>query len=164
MGDDNVITSAENDRYKSVTNCISKHWKMLFLYWITHPWTTEDFIQAHLKAFTFFGGRRPGELIYDQDSILAVSENNGNIIYTAGFQNFIDSMKFDVRVCRSPSSRQKQAAEKAPESPVPCLLLSLSVHPYHDARDFIYLLHPSGDNRSSHRLQLQTLSACNPLP
>ena len=37
-----------------------------------------------MTAFTFYGGR-PLELVYDQDRILTVSENHGDIIYTEGF-------------------------------------------------------------------------------
>ena len=59
-----------------------------YILWQTHPWTTADFVQAHIKAFAFFGGR-PKEIVYDQDKVLAVSENHGDIIYTEGFQNYL---------------------------------------------------------------------------
>ena len=54
----------------------------------------------------------PVEIVYDQDRVLAVSENSGDIIYTEGFQNYIDTMKYKVRLCRGfdPQSKGKVGA------------------------------------------------------
>ena len=51
----------------------------------------------------------PAEIVYDQDRVLTVSENNGDIIYTEGFQNYINTMKFKIRLCRGfdPQSKGK---------------------------------------------------------
>jgi len=50
--------------------------------------------------------------VYDQDRVLAVSENSGDIIYTENFQNYIDTMKYKVRLCRGfdPQSKGKVEA------------------------------------------------------
>lgn len=90
---------------------VLSHSRYKFVWWITHPWTTEDFIQAHIRAFTFFGGLRPREIVYDQDKILAVSENHGDIIYTEGFQNFINTIKFDIYLCRGADPESKGRIE-----------------------------------------------------
>lgn len=87
-GEDVVCSSADgmtHSRYK-------------FILWQEKPFTTDTFVQAHIKAFAFFGGR-PQEMVYDQDKILAVSENNGDIIYTEGFQNYVNEVKFDIFLC-----------------------------------------------------------------
>jgi hypothetical protein len=42
----------------------------------------------------------PRELVYDQDSIIVVSENNGDIIHTQAFTAFLAETKIGTRVCR----------------------------------------------------------------
>lgn len=81
-----------------------------FILWQEHPFTTDSFIQAHIKAFSFLGGR-PQELVYDQDKILAVSENHGDIIYTEGFQNYVNEVKFDIFLCHGADPESKGKVE-----------------------------------------------------
>lgn len=81
-----------------------------FVYWITRPFTTATFIDAHEKAFAFFGGRTD-EIVYDQDKVLAVSENSGDIIYTEAFQNYISIMKFKMYLCRGADPESKGRVE-----------------------------------------------------
>ena len=78
--------------------------------WRERPWTTSSFIQAHIKAFEFFGGR-PQEIVYDQDKILAVSENHGDIIYTDEFQIFKETIGFDVFLCHGADPESKGRIE-----------------------------------------------------
>lgn len=56
-------------------------------------------------------GGRPREIVYDQDKILAVSENHGDIIYTEGFQNYLSEVKFDVFLCRGADPESKGKVE-----------------------------------------------------
>ncbi len=81
-----------------------------YILWQTRPWTTADFVQAHIKAFAFFGGR-PQEIVYDQDKVLAVSENHGDIIYTEGFQNYLDAIGFDIFLCHGADPESKGRIE-----------------------------------------------------
>lgn len=81
-----------------------------YILWQTHPWTTADFVQAHIKAFSFFGGR-PQEIVYDQDKVLAVSENHGDIIYTEGFQNYLNATGFDIFLCHGADPESKGRIE-----------------------------------------------------
>jgi len=110
MGETPVLTS--NGRHKKVYcfAMVLSHSRYKFILWQEHPFTTETFITAHIKAFTFFGGR-PKEIVYDQDKILAVSENHGDIIYTAGFQNFINEVKFSVFLCHGADPESKGLVE-----------------------------------------------------
>jgi len=84
------------------------HSRYKYILWSDKPFTTVSFINAHNKAFEFLGGM-PAEIVYDQDRVLTVSENNGDIIYTEGFQNYINTMKYKVRLCRGfdPQSKGK---------------------------------------------------------
>jgi hypothetical protein len=63
---------------------------------------------AHDLAFRFFGGRTT-EIVYDQDRVLAVSENGGNILYTETFEAYKNYAGFSVRLCRGydPQSKGK---------------------------------------------------------
>jgi len=81
-----------------------------YVYWIDRPFTTALFIEAHQKAFFFFGGRTE-EIAYDQDKVLAVSENNGDIIYTESFQEYINIIKFKVYLCRGADPESKGRIE-----------------------------------------------------
>ena len=54
---------------------------------------------------------RPQEMVYDQDKILAVSENNGDIIYTEGFQNYVNEVKFDIFLCHGADPESKGLIE-----------------------------------------------------
>lgn len=50
-------------------------------------------------------------MVYDQDKILAVSENNGDIIYTEGFQNCVNEIKFDIFLCHGVDPESKGLSE-----------------------------------------------------
>lgn len=87
---------------------VLSHSRYKFLWWQDKPFTTLTFIDAHNKAFQYIGGM-PKEMVYDQDRLLAVSENGGDIIYTEGFQNYLANARFEVRLCRAfdPESKGK---------------------------------------------------------
>ncbi|KRQ85839.1 Integrase core domain protein [Caloramator mitchellensis] len=87
---------------------VLSHSRMKFAYWQDKPFTTIDFIEAHNRAFEFFGGRTK-EIVYDQDRLLAVDENFGDVIYTEEFQKYVDLIKFKIRLCRryDPESKGK---------------------------------------------------------
>jgi transposase len=77
---------------------VLSHSRYKYLLWSDRPFTTLSFIEAHNRAFEYFGGI-PKEIVYDQDRILVVSENNGDIIYTEGFQNYLSMMKYSMYLC-----------------------------------------------------------------
>src|SRR5699024_11235042 len=62
------------------------HSRYKYVEWLDRPFTTRDVITAHENAFRYFGGI-PSELVYDQDALLIVSENNGDLILTKDFQS-----------------------------------------------------------------------------
>ena len=78
---------------------VLSHSRYKYVYWTDRPFTTQSFVEAHTRAFAYFGGM-PKEIVYDQDRVAVVSENHGDIIYTEGFQNYINSAKFKVYLCR----------------------------------------------------------------
>lgn len=89
---------------------VLSHSRYKYAFWQDHPFTTAEFIAAHQKAFAFFGGR-PRQMVYDQDRVLAVSENHGDIIYTEGFQTYADALHFQIYLCRGADPESKGKIE-----------------------------------------------------
>ena len=107
-----ISLKTPSGRHKKVYGfgMVLSHSRYKYILWQTRPWTTANFVQAHIKAFTYFGGR-PKQIVYDQDKVLAVSENNGDIIYTEGFQNYLNATGFDVFLCHGSDPESKGRIE-----------------------------------------------------
>jgi transposase len=82
-----------------------------YVYYQLEPFTAQTFIEAHDRAFRYFGGR-PVEIVYDQDRIMVVSENGGDIILTEKFENYKHFAGFSIHLCRGydPESKGKVEA------------------------------------------------------
>ncbi len=78
--------------------------------WLDRPFTTQDVIRAHENAFKWYGGI-PHELVYDQDSLIVVSENGGDLILTQEFQTYKETRKLNLRVCRKADPESKGRIE-----------------------------------------------------
>ncbi len=107
-----IILETDTGRHKKVYcfAMVMSHSRHKFVYWVDKPFTTNSFINAHNKSFKFFGGRTR-EIVYDQDTVLAVSENSGDIIYTERFQAYIDAIKFRIYLCRGNDPESKGRIE-----------------------------------------------------
>lgn len=79
--------------------------------WFTdRPFTASLAIQAHEKAFAWFGGI-PDEIVYDQDKVFMVSENGGDIILTKEFKNYTRQRSFTLYFCRKADPQSKGKIE-----------------------------------------------------
>lgn len=67
-------------------------------------------MRCHELAFQYYGGV-PEEVVYDQDNLIAVSENAGDLILTKGFQKYIQQRKFRVYLCRKADPESKGKVE-----------------------------------------------------
>lgn len=74
------------------------------------PFTAQTFVMAHDKAFRYYGGR-PVEIVYDQDRVMVVSENGGDIIFTQTFENYKNYAGFSVHLCRGADPESKGKIE-----------------------------------------------------
>ena len=110
MGEISVLTPGGRHKKVYCFAMVLSHSRYKYVYWQEKPFTTDTFVQAHIRAFAFFGGR-PKEIVYDQDKVLAVSENNGDIIYTSGFQSYLNEMKFSVYLCHGADPESKGPVE-----------------------------------------------------
>jgi transposase len=74
------------------------------------PFTTLDVISHLLSCFDSIGGI-PEELVIDQDKVMVVSENHGDIVYTENFRYFIEEMNLEMYVCRKADPESKGKIE-----------------------------------------------------
>jgi len=84
--------------------------RMKYVFFQDRPFTTKATIQAHENAFAFFNGI-PNELVYDQDRVLLVSENSGELILTAEFRTYVRSYKLGLHFCRKSDPQSKGRTE-----------------------------------------------------
>lgn len=74
------------------------------------PFKTKDVLQHLFQCFMYFGGV-PEELVIDQDKVMVVSENHGNIIFTKDFQYFLEEQNMKMYVCRKADPESKGKVE-----------------------------------------------------
>jgi hypothetical protein len=81
-----------------------------FVYFTERPFTSDAVIDAHEKAFDFFGGY-PKEVVYDQDKILLTAENAGNLVLTEAFRAYQQERPFQLHFCRKNDPQSKGKIE-----------------------------------------------------
>jgi transposase len=81
-----------------------------FMIFQDRPFRTLDVISHMLTCFDYFGGLVE-EVVIDQDSLLVVSENHGDIVYTETFGRFIEEMGLSMYVCRKADPESKGKVE-----------------------------------------------------
>ena len=74
------------------------------------PFTTMCLITHLLDCFDYFEGM-PKELVIDQDSVMVVSENYGDILFTRDFTIFKDEMDLKIYTCRKADPESKGKIE-----------------------------------------------------
>lgn len=74
------------------------------------PFKTIDVILHLLDCFDYYGGM-PEEIVIDQDKLMVVSENHGDIVYTNDFESFKAEMGFEMYVCRKADPESKGKVE-----------------------------------------------------
>lgn len=89
---------------------VLSHSRYKYVEWLDRPFTTKDVIRSHENAFQYFGGI-PHEIVYDQDSLMIVSENAGDLILTGEFQAYREERKLNLFVCRKADPESKGRIE-----------------------------------------------------
>ncbi|WP_274366319.1 IS21 family transposase [Paenibacillus thermotolerans] len=89
---------------------VLSHSRYKYAEWLDRPFTTRDVIRTHENAFKAFEGI-PHELVYDQDSLIVVSENGGDIILTAEFQTYRSERELNLHICRKADPESKGKIE-----------------------------------------------------
>jgi len=91
-----------------------------------HAFRTKEIISHLLNCFDYFGGA-PEEIVIDQDGLMVVSENVGDIIYTDDFKYFIEEQGIRMYVCRAADPETKGKIEN---------LIKYVKHNFLSLRDF----------------------------
>lgn len=76
-----------------------------------HKFNAQEFIAAHDMAFRYFGGRTT-EIVYDQDRVMAVSENAGDLMLTEVFETYARYAGFTIHLCRGADPQSKGKIER----------------------------------------------------
>jgi transposase len=84
--------------------------RYMYVIFQDHPFKTKEVIDHLLNCFDYYGGV-PKELVIDQDSLMVVSENAGDIIYTDDFRYFIEEQDIGMYVCRKSDPETKGKIE-----------------------------------------------------
>ena len=90
--------------------CLLSSSRYKYIKFQSHPFKTIDVIHHLLDCFDFFGGM-PEEMVIDQDKLMVVSENHGDIIYTKDFEYFRNEMGINMYVCRKADPESKGKVE-----------------------------------------------------
>lgn len=90
-----VDTSSGGRQKLYVAGFILSHSRFKYVEWLDRPFRTSDLIRIQENAFHYFGGMTE-EIVYDQDRLLAVSENAGDLILTESFTKYHQFRRFKV--------------------------------------------------------------------
>jgi len=91
----------------SMLLCFSRY---KFIDFRQSPFTASSAVEAHEKAFFFFGGM-PGEIVYDQDCVFLTDENKGDYRMTDVFERYQSCRPFKVIFCRAADPESKGKIE-----------------------------------------------------
>jgi transposase len=105
------MTTEEGNRKKiyffCMVLCRSRH---KFIWFAERPFTTLTAIAEHDKAFQYLDGI-PVEIVYDQDKLLLVDENKGDLILTEVFRKYAEYRGFKLHFCRKSDPESKGKIE-----------------------------------------------------
>ena len=110
FGEKKVRTIENKWKKLYVIAFVLSHSRYKYAEWQEHPFTTRDVIRSHENAFEYFGGMTE-EIVYDQDKLMIVSENGGDIIFTEEFQAYKQQRGFSVYLCRAADPESKGKIE-----------------------------------------------------
>lgn len=81
-----------------------------YIYFQVQPFSSMSTVQAHERALLYFNGQ-PRKILYDQDRVLIVEENLGDILLTREFRAYCNRMDFEAVFCRKSDPESKGKVE-----------------------------------------------------
>ncbi len=106
----NMTTTQNRQKKVQFFTFILSRSRYKFVLFSDVPFTTAMLIAAHEEAFRFIGGL-PREIVYDQDRLMMVSENLGDIVLTAEFSNYVRERGIKLHFCRKSDPQSKGKVE-----------------------------------------------------
>jgi transposase len=90
---------------------VSSYSRKVFAHFQTTPYNTNDFINAHLQAFQYYGGI-VSEYVYDQTKLVVIKEHYREVWLNEKFHQFALQSGFEVRVCEGYDPESKGKVER----------------------------------------------------
>lgn len=84
--------------------------RMKYICFSDIPFTSLSVCQAHENSFSFFQGV-PKTIVYDQDRIMMVDENLGDLVLTKTFKDYTRERSFELHFCRKADPESKGKVE-----------------------------------------------------
>ena len=81
-----------------------------YVFFRENPFSTLSAIDAHEKCFQYFEGF-PEEMVYDQDKLMLVDENKGDLVLTEQFRQYTKYRGFKLHFCRKSDPESKGKIE-----------------------------------------------------
>ncbi len=110
FGEKKIPTKSGGHKRLYALGAVLSHSRQKYVEWSETPIKTEDLITLLQNCFVYYGGI-PHEIVIDQDKLMVVSENYGEIIYTQLFEEFRRKMGFEMVVCRGSDPESKGRVE-----------------------------------------------------
>jgi len=110
FGEFNMITEGETRRKVYFFGMVLSRSRHKFFHFQLSPFTALDTVRAHEEAFEYFGGI-PQQIVYDQDKVLLVDENKGELILTEAFRAYVTQRRFSTYFCRKADPQSKGKVE-----------------------------------------------------
>src|SRR5699024_925877 len=150
-------TQQTNDHRKAKLYCISfvlSHSRYKYFEWLDRPFTTSDLIQAHENAFQYYGGIAD-EIVYDQDALILVSENGGDLFVMH------KSGKLELQQCKASSGVDSSWSYSTMKANG--ILDNWKHHLNRDPNIYVSLVSPLNYSNLEHLLQRVRNTSSNPL-
>lgn len=110
FGETKVMQPDQKKKKIYALGSVLSHSRHKYAEWSDCPLTTNCLVSMLSNCFAFYGGV-PREIVIDQDKLMVVSENFGDIIYTHQFEQFRKKMGFQIRLCRAGDPESKGRVE-----------------------------------------------------
>jgi hypothetical protein len=105
------MTTEEGKRKKIYIFCmVLSRSRQKYIWFSEKPFTTLAAIAAHDRGFDYLWGV-PEETVYDQDTLLLVDENKGDLILTEAFRKYAEYRGFKLHFCRKSDPQSKGKIE-----------------------------------------------------
>lgn len=108
FGEFNMRTEYDKQKKVYFFSMVLSRSRQKYVVFRDSPFNTLTAIDAHEKCFRHFHGM-PEQLVYDQDKLMLVDENKGNLILTDEFRKYVQHRGFKLHFCRKadPASKGK---------------------------------------------------------
>jgi len=110
FGEYNMTTDGGGRKKIHYISFVLSRSRMKYCYYSDRPFTTRKVIIAHEAAIAFYGGMTK-EFVYDQDTLLLIAENYGDLIMTEAFRSYAQYRGFQLYFCRKSDPQSKGKVE-----------------------------------------------------